>query len=108
MLSFGRSFCVFGRVCPGGGCLNQTSTVRKEFNWWTTFVQLTRKGGLLPLLSRAVRRRHGVGGGAPFNFGRRSQKSRRRGAGGQKNFFKDSRKNFVLSSKFSDDLFYFL
>ena len=29
----------------------------------------------------------------------------RRGVGGQKNFFKDSRKKFLLSSTFSDDLY---
>ena len=56
------------------------------------------KNSLLSVGSRAVRRRHCVGGGAPVNFGWR-------GVGGQKFCFKSSRKNFVLSSKFSDDLF---
>src|SRR6218665_1523311 len=41
----------------------------------------------------------------PVNFGRRRRNRRRRGVGGQKNFCKDFRKNFVLSSTFSDDLF---
>jgi len=60
---------------------------------------------------RSVCRRFGVGGGAPVNFGRRRRLAagpknrRRRGVGAQHNFFKDSRKKFVLSSKFSDDLF---
>jgi len=51
--------------------------------------------GCLDILSRAVRRRHCVGGGAPFNFGRRRRRAagpkksaaRRRGVGGQKHFF---------------------
>jgi len=46
-----------------------------------------------------VRRRHCVGGGVPVKFGRRRQ----RGVGGQTHFSKISEKNFVLSSKFSDD-----
>ena len=69
--------------------------------------------GLIALVGRAVRRRHCVGGCAPVNFGRR-----RRAAGPKKsaaasarrvrlnNFLKKYfRKKFVLSSKFSDDLF---
>jgi len=53
-----------------------------------------------------VRRRHRIGGGALVNFGRRRRATgptksaavrRRR----PKEFFKDSRKKFVLSSKFS-------
>src|SRR6218665_2982607 len=70
--------------------------------------------------SRAVRRRHCVGGGAPVNFGRRRRAGQfwpaapfpkksaatRGGIAGQKFFFKYSRKNFVVSSKFSDDLFF--
>ena len=63
------------------------------------------------VVSRALRRRHCVGGGAPVNFGRRwraaghKNRLRRRGAAlAQKHLFKGTRQNFVLSSKFSDDL----
>jgi len=49
-----------------------------------------------------VRLRHCVGGGAPVNFGRRRQRSAALPA---QFFFKDSRKNFVPSSKFSHDPF---
>src|SRR6218665_1658394 len=64
----------------------------------------------LCLWTRALRRHHCVGGGAPVNFGQRRRatspkKNRRRDVGGQKCFFKGTQKNFVLSSKFSDDLF---
>src|SRR6218665_2357293 len=52
------------------------------------------------LQTRAVCRRHCVGGSTPVNFGRRWH-----GVGGPKIFSKDSRTNFVLSSKFSDNLF---
>src|SRR6218665_3690410 len=66
----------------------------------------------LRLCHRAVRRCHGVGGGALANFGRRrgggqfwwraarrlSKKNRRpRGLGGQKNFFKDSRETISFN-----------
>src|SRR6218665_1216052 len=64
---------------------------------------------------RAVRRRHCVGGGgASVNFGRRRRAGNpkkstlaaaRRGVGGQNTFCKGSQTNFILSSKFSDDLF---
>jgi len=42
---------------------------------------------------------------APVSFDRRPVQKYRRRRGRPKNLFKDSRKNFVLSSKFSDDLF---
>jgi len=58
-----------------------------------------------PAVLRAVRRRHWFGGGAPVNFGRR----RRCAAGPKKSAAAVRRqrfpKNFVLSSKLSDDLF---
>jgi len=46
-------------------------------------------------VSKAVRRRHGVGGGAPVNFGRR-----RRGVVCQKRLI--LQKNFVLSQGWHD------
>src|SRR6218665_1828273 len=52
--------------------------------------------------SRAVHRRHCVGGGTPANFGRRRG---RRGVGGKNIFSKIPEKNYFLSSNFSDDLF---
>ena len=53
-----------------------------------------------------MRGRHCVGGGAPVNFGRRPQNRRWRhvaALAAKKCFIKDSRKNFLLSSKCSDD-----
>src|SRR6218665_335829 len=47
-------------------------------------------------MGRAVRQRHCVRGGALINFGR----SWRRSAGGQKMFFKDSRKNSFYPQNF--------
>ena len=52
---------------------------------------------------RAVRRRNGFGGDAPINFSRLRQRGEAWAT--KRIFFKDSRKNLVLFSKFSYDLF---
>src|SRR6218665_270304 len=97
-VSIYSSYGTFCKPLPVG-CFQK---FRSYFKCCVTVMRFNlRDKVVLHVAIRAMRPRHCVGGGAapvPKN-------QRQRGVGGQNIFFKDSRKNFVLFSKFCDDLF---